>query len=80
MVLLRNCSDFLLQIFPFRDDFVRLMRLCIDGDSKYTNKERSTMKKLFALLLTLMMTLTALPVLADNTCPALADTFLLSNS
>ena len=69
MVLLRNCSDFLLQIFPFRDDFVRLMRLCIDGDSKYTNKERSTMKKLFALLLALMMTLTALPVLADNPTP-----------
>ena len=45
---------FVVQIFPSRDDFAPLKRLCVDG-LPIKQKERLMMKRIFAFLLTLIL-------------------------
>ena len=64
----RYVAHFVVQIFPVRDDFAHLIRLCIDGIPT-TEKERLMMKRVLALLMTLILTVTGFTALADTPTP-----------
>lgn len=61
-------AHFVVQIFPVRDDFAHLIRLCIDNIPT-TEKERLMMKRVLALLMTLILTVTGFAALADTPTP-----------
>ena len=56
---------FVVQIFPSRDDFAPLKRLCVDG-LPIKQKERLMMKRIFAFLLTLILLAGCMSAMADT--------------